>query len=290
MKKITLNILFLLLLSVTVSAQNLTLSGDVIDVNNEVLPYATVLLSSIENSANTGTVTNEQGQFFVENLSEGKYHIEVSFIGYSTFSDTIDVKQSMKLNTIQLKNGVDLDEVIVTGHRKLVKVDKGKLTLTVKDSYLAKLPAAKDVLAFAPGVIIKGETIEVIGKGTPLIFINGREVKNPSQISSLQPERIKSISVDRNPSSKYDARYRSVVHITTSETTKQELSAQIIHSSAMGKLYNHSEKLNINHVIGKWTNFLSYKYKNTHNKEGLSAYQNLRTATMSQKTILTQRK
>lgn len=266
-----------------VSAQNFTFSGDVIDVNNEALPYATVRLSSVENSTNTGTVTNEQGQFSVENLSAGKYRIEVSFVGYSTFSDTIDVKQSMKLNTIQLKNGVDLDEVVVTGHRKLVKVDKGKLTLTVKDSYLAKLPAAKDVLAFAPGVIIKGETIEVIGKGTPLIFINGREVKNPSQISSLQPERIKSISVDRNPSSKYDARYRSVVHITTSESTKQELSAQIIHSSAMGKLYNHSEKLNINHIVGKWTNFLSYKYKNTRNKEGVSAYQNLRTATMSQK-------
>jgi hypothetical protein len=138
-------------------------------------------------------------------------------------------------------------------------------------------------MSFVPGVTVQGETVEVVGKGIPLIIIDGREVKNQSQITALQPERIKSITVDRNPSAKYDARYRSVVHIETVPVKKQEFSAQLIHGSSIGNLYNHSETINMNHSTGAWTNFLSYKYKNVREKEGAEVFQNVWNGSSIQK-------
>ncbi|SDD18492.1 TonB-dependent receptor domain-containing protein [Williamwhitmania taraxaci] len=264
-------------------AQNLIVSGKVISNENEVLPYATVVVFNTDKSVITGDITNENGLFSINGLQQGEYTLEVSFVGYESYSVTINLEQSIMLDTIRLNAGVSIGEIEVSAHRKMLKSDQGRLILTVKDSYLTRLPNATDVMAFVPGVVVQGENIEVAGKGIPLIFINGREVKNRAQISSLQPERIKSIMVDRNPSAKYDASYNSTIHITTTAAAKQELSAQLVHGSVMGRLYNHSETLNINHAAGNWTNFLSYKYKNARTKEGAEVFQDVQTTDIAQR-------
>ncbi|MEZ5195741.1 MAG: carboxypeptidase-like regulatory domain-containing protein [Bacteroidales bacterium] len=75
---------FMLLLGMSILygfsyGQNLyTLKGFIVDENNESLPGASVFLYSI----NKGTTTDLQGKFVIDNLQEGTYIIEVSFMGY----------------------------------------------------------------------------------------------------------------------------------------------------------------------------------------------------------------
>ncbi|MBR3716694.1 MAG: TonB-dependent receptor family protein, partial [Bacteroidaceae bacterium] len=54
-----------------------------------------------------------------------------------------------------------------------------------------------------------------IGKGTPLIYINGRKITDASELSRLQSNEIQSIEVITNPGAQYDATVRSVVRIRT---------------------------------------------------------------------------
>lgn len=80
---------------------------------------------------------------------------------------------------------------------------------------LAGLGSGEDVLKHVPGVIKKGNAYEVFGKGTPLIYINGRRVFNNSDIDELKSENIKSVEVITSPGAKYDAEVKSVIKITT---------------------------------------------------------------------------
>lgn len=275
MKKITLNILFLLLLSVTVSAQNFTLSGVVKDAQQKPLPYTNVAVINTDKSMQNGVAAWEDGTFSIENVKQGTYKLIVSFVGYKDYEKEITVTASMQLPTIILEEDAEmLQTVEIIGYKKLISNDKGKTTLTVEGSMLTSMPSTTMIMSFVPGVKVVNDNIEVLGKGTPLIFINGREVKNQIQISSLQPAMIKSITVDRNPSAKYDAQYDSVIHIITKSQSSENLQIQFIHGSGLGRKYSHSNGLSVNHKQGKFTNYISYGFTNSTKDESTNSFLN----------------
>ena len=85
MKKTQIFILILSLLAVKIYSQNL-ISGKIIDGEfNEPLPFANILIRSSSNESNiAGTTSDLDGNFAIEDLENGTYYIEVSFVGYDT--------------------------------------------------------------------------------------------------------------------------------------------------------------------------------------------------------------
>jgi len=78
MKLGLITILIVLISSVSV-AQNGIIYGTVRNsLNNEALPFVTILLSG----TNTGTITDEAGYYKFENMEPGLYNLEFSFIGF----------------------------------------------------------------------------------------------------------------------------------------------------------------------------------------------------------------
>lgn len=61
----------------------------------------------------------------------------------------------------------------------------------------------------------KGEGFEVFGKGAPLIYINGREIRDVSELDQLKSEDIKNVEFITNPGANYDASVKCVVKIRT---------------------------------------------------------------------------
>lgn len=55
----------------------------------------------------------------------------------------------------------------------------------------------------------------MFGKGTPLIYINGRKLHDLSELEQLNSDEIKKVEVIRNPGSRYDATVKAVVRIQT---------------------------------------------------------------------------
>ena len=78
MKLGLITILIVLISSVSV-AQNGIIYGTVRNsLNNEALPFVTILLSG----TNTGTITDEAGYYKFENMEPGLYNLEFSFVGF----------------------------------------------------------------------------------------------------------------------------------------------------------------------------------------------------------------
>ena len=74
--------------------EKVTLSGVISDANNnETLIGVSVYVSEL----NIGTYTNEYG-FYSITLPKGNYTIQVSYIGFETFSEKLEINQNVKKN------------------------------------------------------------------------------------------------------------------------------------------------------------------------------------------------
>lgn len=112
-KLLTLTVLFFV--AVTYSfAQSGEIQGTVTDAQSgEPLPGTNVYIPELERGTSTGT----QGNFEITNIPEGTYELRFSFIGYSTYTQEVEVNsgQTTTVN-IELKpSATNLDELVVVG-------------------------------------------------------------------------------------------------------------------------------------------------------------------------------
>lgn len=248
-----------------------TLRGKIIDEKGEPLPYINIAVYQPEDSALiAGTMSDESGQFNFRDIKQGKYRLKVSAVGYQTHQMNLQVyeKESINLGNIMLKqDNITLNEIIIKAKQNPLSVNKGKYVLNVNKSELKKQATIFDVLSFLPGVLSSANGISVIGKGTPLIILNGREVRSFDELEVLQPDQIKEVSVDSHPSAEYNSQYNSVILITTVGKLKDYVSSQLFHTSTFARKYSDREGANINILHGKWSHFLSYQIKDYRSKD-----------------------
>ena len=197
--------------AITISAT--TFTGMVIDENNQPFPFANVVLLTLGDSTFvTGTTTGVDGTFAIDcNCKQAI--LKLSYIGYETkYLNAIQPE----LGTIQLKpEATMLGEVVVQGVRPTFKLTTEGIKTDVDGTLLSKVGTANKVLENLPGVQKKSDDIKVFGKGTPLIYINGRQMRNKSELDQIQSENIQSVELITNPGAKYKADVESVILIKT---------------------------------------------------------------------------
>ena len=93
---------------VTYGQNKQTISGTVYDYsNNETLIGVSIYFPEI----NIGTTTNEYG-FYSVTLPENTYKIHVSYLGYSTITETINLNKKLTKNFNLKEEAESLDEII----------------------------------------------------------------------------------------------------------------------------------------------------------------------------------
>lgn len=186
-------------------------SGKVVDENGEPVAYANVaVLSKADSTVVCGVITTEDGTFnIVTNETDGI--MMVAMLGYKTvYLAPVDGAVITLSDDTQMLQGAVASAVMPK-----TKLTGEGLQTNVRGSVLEKVGSANDVLAKTPG-LIKGQSgLEVIGKGSPLVYINGRKVTDSSELDRLQSNEIQSVEVITNPGAQYDATVRSVVRIRT---------------------------------------------------------------------------
>lgn len=90
--------------------------GHVLDKNSgEHLPYITIALKG----TTIGTVTDATGHYFLKNLPEGNFRMEVSSVGYKTLTRDVTLKKGKTLeeNFELEEDAIALDGVVVSANR-----------------------------------------------------------------------------------------------------------------------------------------------------------------------------
>ena len=108
-----------------------------------------------------------------------------------------------------------LNDIVITGHRPKTKLTGNSMVTRIQGSVLEKSGTAKEMLGKVPGMTQKGDDLEVLGKGTPIYYINGRKMNDKDELKRLRSEEIKEVEVITNPGAQYDATVSAVVRIKT---------------------------------------------------------------------------
>jgi ferric enterobactin receptor len=216
------------------------IEGTVIDsTTKEMVAFATVALKKPNNSlVLDGVVTDDMGNFKFENVTNGKYEVVISFLGYQDkklLAETTLKEPDLKMGKIVLsQNSVILDAVQVEGERALVENKVDRLVFNAENDASIAGGDATDVLRKVPllNVDLNGN-VSLRGSSNVRILINGKPSgmfsNNVADALKMFPaDQIKKVEVITAPSAKYDGEGSAgIINIITNKKNIDGLAGSI---------------------------------------------------------------
>lgn len=189
------------------------IKGKIVDEKGEPLAFANVVLLNRQDSAFVkGVVSGEDGHFAINSACNNGI-IKVTSVGYKTAW-----KDCTGENAGVIKMVADskvLGEVVVKSSLPKTILKNGGMTTTVAGSALEKAGTMEHLLDRIPNVSAQNGNIKVFGRGEPIIYINGRQMRDRSELDRLSSDNIQSVEVIANPGARYAASTKAVIRITT---------------------------------------------------------------------------
>ena len=232
------NSLFLILLLLPISVisqERFTLSGVITDESsNETLIGANIIIPSLQ----TGTTSNEYG-FYSITLDKGIYEFQISYLGFKSIVQTINLDKDQTLNFKLVEDSQSLDEIVIVEDVEKLNIRKPQMSLnslsinTIKQIpvVLGEVDLIKSI-TLLPGVTTAGEGasgFNVRGGAADqnLILLDEATIFNSSHLFGLfsvfNPDAIKDIKLYKGGiPAKYGGRVSSVLDIYQKEGNSNE--------------------------------------------------------------------
>lgn len=210
-------LIFALLCSLSVYAQNGAITGYIYDDTGLGMPGATTYIESL----NRGTYTDVQGKFVLTGIPAGTHKVSVSFIGYETVTQDVTVSggQTTEIKVV-IKTGYLLgEEVIVLGDRlkgqaKALSQQRSNTNITniVAADQIGRFPDANvgDAMKRIPGITMQndqGEARDIIIRGMApqlnSVTLNGERIPSAEgdnrrvQMDLIPADMVQTIEVNK---------------------------------------------------------------------------------------------
>ena len=189
------------------------IKGKIVNEKGEPLAFANVVLLNRQDSAFVkGVVSGEDGHFAIDSACNNGI-IKVTSVGYKTAWKDCTGENAGVIKMVA--NSKVLGEVVVKSSLPKTILKNGGMTTTVAGSVLEKAGTMEHLLDRIPNVSAQNGNIKVFGRGEPIIYINGRQMRDRSELDRLSSDNIKSVEVIANPGARYAASTKAVIRITT---------------------------------------------------------------------------
>ena len=239
-------LLFCLCLSLQIIAQTKSITGTVVDTNNEPIIGATVT----EIGSANGTMVDIDGHFSLE-LAKPDSKITVSFLGYK--SQTISPQNQSNLRIVMQEDSQILDEVIITGYGTSQKRSLMSNSISKLDDKVLKTSVMANAASSLQGTVSGLRVINTSGKpgSSPNIVLRGgASINKPLEgplvvidgiirsLDDFNPSDIESIEVLKDAASTaiYGSRANNGVILVTTKKGK-EGQAQVAYKFRGGPSY-----------------------------------------------------
>jgi iron complex outermembrane recepter protein len=152
-------------------SQNI-LKGHITDQDKIPLPGTGIFIYELDK----GTVADSNGNYILENIPDGKFRIQYSFIGYSSEVKTIFFAGKPQIvDVVMAETSIETREVVISGgynstqHENAVNIDRLKLQSTAN----ILTPNTSELLTMVPGVTMISK-----GPGVSKPVIRGLSMDN----------------------------------------------------------------------------------------------------------------
>jgi TonB-linked SusC/RagA family outer membrane protein len=231
MRRLILLGLFIMLIPFALSAQNIRVSGTVLDADNEPLPGVNVVQTGTTN----GTITDIDGKYEISVPSDAT--LTFSYIGYNNHVENVNGRTSLPPITLK-SDDKELEQVVVVGYGTMKKSDvSGSVVSVDTKDMLKRAPANvnQGLQGAAAGVMVTAQdgspdgnsqvrirgVATINGSAAPLYVVDGVQVGTDANF--LNPSDIQSIEVlkDASATAIYGAAgANGVIMITTKHGEK----------------------------------------------------------------------
>lgn len=202
-----------------VNAQSLTgtLRGVVLDQQSQVVPDATIILTSESTGASQTTSSSSAGVYTIPNLAAGSYKIKVDAKGFASYLKTgIQVLTSQVIDvTVNLDVAGTTETVIVESGANLVQSESSQISGTFEGKSIADIPiqSGQFLSVLNLSIYLPNTTTQLGGtsgtggsvgglRGRENSFsIDGTDNNDPSVTTSTQqviPDAVQELTVNQN--------------------------------------------------------------------------------------------
>lgn len=161
------------------TAQNLQVSGKILDEKKEVIIGGHIIVSDSASSPKilAYATSDIEGKFVLKNLLPQKYILKITFIGYQDFIQTLDLssEKDISLDSIQLiQSSTELNEVQVKA-KMATAIQKGDtLQFNAAAFKVNKDAAAGDLMSKIPGITNENGVLKAQGENVREILVDGK--------------------------------------------------------------------------------------------------------------------
>lgn len=152
--------------------------GIVVDAQGEPLVSASVrVLAAGDSAVVNGMVTGPTGAFAISGLKKGKYIVELSYVGFRTKYNNVDLAANKDLGSLQLdEDAIMLKETTVTAIKTPITVKEDTVEFNADSYRTAPNAVVEDLLKRLPGVEVGSDgKITANGKSVSKILVDGKE-------------------------------------------------------------------------------------------------------------------
>jgi len=256
----TLSLIFALLLSAFSYSQFLVLEVPVQAVD---LPDG-IGRGMVYNAADSSLVKGnfiDSNVFIVqfEAIEDANYYVKITAPGFiDTMIPFVAKPPVMRLDPVVLSSDVLLDEINVVYKKPVFERTMNGLSVNVKGTTLEELSTLFDILKASPRLSSPDdETIEIIGRGVPLILIDRQPLMSSDELRAIPANEVDRIEIITNPSAKYRAQGsgNGVIEVYTNDFSLQGYRANVRMNGGMNtqKKYSGASFVGINMKKGKFS-------------------------------------
>ncbi|KGN99338.1 TonB-dependent receptor [Porphyromonas macacae] len=229
--------------------------GTVIEAKaKQPLAGATITLQTAKGVLLTGTISKKNGNFNLTwqgeiNNATDSLILQCSFLGFDPLTLNVPVTKSHNVGIVPMEESVqNLQEVTVVARRAPFKFERGTYLAKISGSSLSKLSSANDVLKRLPLLTGDRGAFSVRGRGQALIYINRREVRDPSEIQNIDASQIESVRIITDPGVSYPIGTKAVIQITVKKPRERHLGVTIESELYQRKRFSEYHTLRANYT------------------------------------------
>lgn len=169
---------YLILLLTAPQAYGYTIGGSVADQGGESLISASIrLLAARDSAVVKGVVSDDHGDFVLNNIKGGKYIVEASYVGFNPTYVNVNLNKDIQLGKITLsESSIMLKETTVVGIKTPITVKEDTVEFNADSYKTAPNAVVEDLLKRLPGVEVGSDgSITANGQKVSKILVDGKE-------------------------------------------------------------------------------------------------------------------